>query len=194
MKSVFVIISFLFVNFIFCQSFLNKFPTVQEIEKNKKYLFINKFTDGADKQSVFVLYLGINDEWVAKLYTHTFDVQNNEPKYLSKVDNLIYKDFGNLWLNILMTDVEYLPTFDKIEYKIGVKKIINNYGIYDIVKTVDFVDHDTCYAINYKDGTKRNDIEYCDFYTNFKYNPDIDELISVQKLIKLLEEEFKIDL
>ena len=126
MKSVFVIISFLFVNFIFCQSFLNKFPTVQEIEKNKKYLFINKFTDGADKQSVFVLYLGINDEWVAKLYTHTFDVQNNEPKYLSKVDNLIYKDFGNLWLNILMTDEENVPTFDKIEYKIGVKKIINN--------------------------------------------------------------------
>lgn len=194
MKSAFVIINFLFVNFIFCQSFYDKFPIVKEIENNKRYLFIKKFTDGTDKQSVFVLYQDINDKWVAKLYTHTFDVENNESKYLSKVENLIHKDFGELWSNIMMTNVEFLPKFDKIEYKLGVKKVINNGGNYDVMEIVEMVDHDTCYTINYKDGAKSNDIKYCNFRTNLKNNPDVDELISVQKLIKLLEEEFKIDL
>jgi hypothetical protein len=136
MRVVFVIINLLFVNFIFCQSFYDKFPTVNEIEKNKKYLFINNFASGSDKESVFVLYQDVNNEWIAKLYTHTFEVKNNEPKYLSKVENLINNNFGRLWLNISMTDVEYLPNFDKIEYKLGVKNIINKDGIDDIVRTV----------------------------------------------------------
>lgn len=194
MRGIFLIISLLFVNFIFCQSFYDKFPTVNEIEKNKKYLFIHNFTVGSDRESVFVLYQDINNEWIAKLYTHTFEVKNNEPKYLSKIENLMHNDFRKLWLNISMTDVEYLPKFDKIEYKLGVKKIINEGGFDDIVRIVEIVDHDTCYTINYKDEKKKNDIEYCDFYTNLKYNPDIDELISVQKLINLIEKEFTIDL
>jgi len=194
MRGIFLIISLLFVNFIFCQSFYDKFPTVNEIEKNKKYLFIHNFTVGSDRESVFVLYQDINNEWIAKLYTHTFEVKNNEPKYLSKIENLMHNDFRKLWLNISMTDVEYLPKFDKIEYKLGVKKIINEDGFDDIVRIVEIVDHDTCYTINYKDEKKKNDIEYCDFYTNLKYNPDIDELISVQKLINLIEKEFTIDL
>ena len=194
MKAVFVIINLLFVNFIFCQSFYDKFPTVNEIENSKKYLFINDFTAGSDRQSVFVLHQDVNGKWVAKIYIHTFEVKNNEPKYFSKVENLIHKDFEKLWLNISMTDVEYLPKFDKIEYKLGVKKLINNDGVDEIVQIIEMADHDTCYTINYKDETKKNDFEYCNFNTNFKNNPDIDELISVQKLIKLLEEEFKIDL
>jgi hypothetical protein len=194
MRIVFVIISLLFVNFIFCQSFYDKFPTVNEIEKNKKYLFINNFNPGSSRECVFVLYQDLNNKWIAKLYTHTFEVKKNEPKYLSKVENLIHANFSKLWLNIAMTDIEYLPKFDDIEYKLGVKKIINEDGFDNIVRTVDGVDHDTCYTINYKDEKKKNDIKYCDFYTNLEYNPDIDELISVNKLIKLVEEEFKIDL
>jgi len=117
----------------------------------------------------------------------------NGGKTESKIIDLKYPDFDKLWLKIKLTDVEFLPNFDKIEYKIGRKSIVNDHG-HDVIQTVvDMVDHDTCYKIIFKEDSIKNDIEYCDFNTNFEHNPDVDELISVDKLIKLIKEEFKID-
>ena len=196
MRSIVLILNLLFANLIFCQSSFLDFPSISEFKNKQKCLYIEKFGKGSSKQSLFIVYQNTDSKWVAKLFTDTHTFEQNISGNIFKEENLQQINFKKTWCNILMTDIKYLPKYETIEYKFVQKQIdgSNSKEECDIIEITEIVDHDTCYTIYFKDGENSNEIKYDTFYTNFQSHPNVDELISVNNLIRLIEKEFKIDL
>ena len=99
-----------------------------------------------------------------------------------------------IWFKILDTDVLYLPDFDRIGYKLKSKS--SNYTIEDgnivnTTKETSILDGVSYYIlINNKDN--KNDIHYFNPETYLELYPNVDELISLKKLLDLIRLEFDV--
>lgn len=104
------------------------------------------------------------------------------------------KNFELIWMQMLHTDILYLPKFDKIEYKL--KSKTNDYEIMNgeitsFATKIGSLDG-KAYYIKIKNVNRSNEIVYPSPESYLKYYPNVDELQSVVELLTIIKTDFKI--
>ncbi|MBY0486749.1 MAG: hypothetical protein K2P85_06130 [Flavobacteriaceae bacterium] len=104
---------------------------------------------------------------------------------------IVKTDFDLLWLKILNTDIDNLPNWDKIKYKLKKKgEITIERGEYELnSEQVKVMDGESC-IVMIRNKSKLNIIAYSNPETYFEYYPEVDELNSFVELLNLLKTEF----
>jgi hypothetical protein len=98
-----------------------------------------------------------------------------------------------VWLYLLDNNVEYLPSLNKINYKLKSKgEIVLDRGEYDIIWKKKMPLDGIGFEVFFKDGEKTNFFDFGNYDSYLKDYPNVDELISYSEIIDLLNKEFSI--
>lgn len=91
-----------------------------------------------------------------------------------------------------MSDIKFLPSIEEINYKFKKDSIEFENGDYGIVKKkVLFLDGKS-YQVYVKNRRIRNNFSFDNPETYIKNYPNVDELISYNKLLSVIRKEFKL--
>ncbi|NMR34465.1 hypothetical protein HIO71_09630 [Chryseobacterium aquaticum] len=173
----------------------DKILKIENLKFNNNEIRVYKKYSTSTGLELFRFYQDENNHWKAEFY-QTYSRGNQKEFKVnirkSKLNSL--KNLELLWMQILDTDVMYLPKMDKIQYKLNKKN--KDYQIEDgeilssISRTymVDGVDYYTLI----KNKTHQNEFEYENPESYLQKYPNVDELISFQELLNLIITEFKI--
>jgi len=98
-----------------------------------------------------------------------------------------------VWLYLLDSNVEYLPSLDQIDYKLKSKgEITFEYGEYDIIWKKKYPLDGIGYEAFFKDGERSNYFDFGNYDSYMKDYPEVDELIYYSEIIKILSNEIEI--
>ncbi|WJS95522.1 hypothetical protein NYQ10_03505 [Flavobacterium johnsoniae] len=121
-------------------------------------------------------------------------------KQITKINGIVFpkEKIGKLkpvdpeliWLKILMTNVEFLPNIKDISYKFGTPKIEFEKGEPTIVTKKRLVVDGEGYDVYIRNRKTKNSFYFDNPKTYLKYYPTVDELISYNELLSVLEKEF----
>ena len=187
MRIILTVTLFLFFN----QAFSQEESGIQPHISN--YLKVDKIADYDDSIiESFELFQDSNKTWRAKHLKF-------EEDSLISIKNVIIDTTNRfdekLWLKILMTDVHYLPAWEKLDYKLKYNKSIielnDNLVIFWDRKTIL---HGDRYVIEIKtdyDKGNSNKIRYPAPQYFLPELEDVDEIQSVSELLQILDEHFK---
>jgi hypothetical protein len=193
LKSLFSISFFLFIASCFSQqvSMINK-----ELELNDSLVYsreirVYKFLNLTEKAEVFQMFdKGYND-W--EVYIYSFSKTLNQ---ITKIDNFKFPKATNgslkakephlIWLNILLCNVDYLPSMDKIDYKLSNKRIESGELVMERSKILD----GCSYEVFFRNNKIRNHFSFSNAEAYLEQYPDVDELILYNKLLLVLKNEF----
>ena len=116
----------------------------------------------------------------------------NDATKINKITFVDKKIGERFWLDLLLTNIEFLPSIDKIRYKLSEKRIIeenNNLEIEDKkTKVLDGVS----YFIMFKDGKTYNYFEFNNPDIYMKLYNKVDEIDDYNRLIKLISSTLNI--
>lgn len=173
----------------------DKILKIENLKFNNSEIRVYKKYSTSTGLELFRFYQDQNNSWKAEFYQTIALGKNNDAKLKirkSKLNSL--KNLELLWMQILDTDVIYLPEMDKIQYKLNKKN--KDYQVEDgeILSStsqtyvVDGVD----YYILIRNNLLQNEFEYDNPESYLQKYPNVDELISFQELLNLIRNEFKI--
>ncbi|MDA6071394.1 hypothetical protein NJT12_17375 [Flavobacterium sp. AC] len=100
------------------------------------------------------------------------------------------KDANLIWLNLLLTNVEFLPSMTSIQYKFEKPFIDTEKGEEIIVKKKFLVIDGVGYQVYVKNGKLKNSFSFDNPETYLKRYPNVNELISYNELLSILKKEF----
>lgn len=174
----------------------DKILKIENLKFHENEIRVYKKYDTSTGLELFRFYQSEKDNWKAEFY-ETIATQNNKNEIKirtrkSKLNSL--KNFEMLWLQILDTDVIYLPKWENFQYKL--KKINKNYQIqdgeiYSTSTSFSTLDGESFY-VRIKSISRENEINYSNPESYLEKYPDVDELISFQELLNLIRIEFKV--
>ncbi|MBP6576670.1 MAG: hypothetical protein KA796_07590 [Chryseobacterium sp.] len=183
---------------IFSQSFaeLDSILKITKTEFNTNELRIYRKHSNTTGLELFRFYQDKNELWKADFYQTIAkrDSKNNIDIRIRKEKLNSLKNFELIWLQILNSDILFLPKFDKIEYKLKQK---NNYfeimdgEIYNTISKVSVLDGKV-FFIKIKNGNRFNEIIYPNPQSYLTHYSNVDELQSVAELLEIVKSEFKI--
>ena len=183
---------------IFSQSFaeLDSILKITKTEFNTNELRIYRKHSNTTGLELFRFYQDKNELWKADFYQTIAkrDSKNNIDIRIRKEKLNSLKNFELIWLQILNSDILFLPKFDKIEYKLKQK---NNYfeimdgEIYNTISKVSVLDGKV-FFIKIKNGNRFNEIIYPNPQSYLTHDSNVDELQSVAELLEIVKSEFKI--
>ena len=102
------------------------------------------------------------------------------------------KNANLIWLNLLLCDVEYLPSLKEIEYKLKAAFIEFENQQYSILKkTTKYLDGEN-YLVFVKNGKIENNFNFDNPNIYLKYYPKTDELISYKKILSVIRKGFNL--
>lgn len=199
MRHLYLILT-LFIPFGFLSAQKNieydKILKIENLKFHENEIRVYKKYDTSTGLGLFRFYQSEKDNWKAEFY-ETIATQNNKNEIKirtrkSKLNSL--KNFEMLWLQILDTDVIYLPKWETFQYKL--KKINKNYQIqdgeiYSTSTSFSTLDGESFY-VRIKSISRKNEINYSTSESYLEKYPDVDELISFQELLNLIRIEFKV--
>ncbi|MBB4801093.1 hypothetical protein HNP37_001132 [Flavobacterium nitrogenifigens] len=160
----------------------------KEIRIYKKYqttynsVIFRMYDEGNNNWIVFIYYYSDKFKDITKINGITF------PK--EKIGKLKPKDAELIWLNLLITNIEFLPNMETIRYKFGKPKIDSDRGERGISKTEKHVLDGVGYKVYVRNEKNINNFSFDNPETYLKYYPTVDELISYNELLSVLEKEF----
>lgn len=135
-----------------------------------------------------------NKKWNAILYKYHDSVNEYVPLKIEKVKLSTKKDLELLWLQILATNIEFLPNQSEIEYKLRGKLEIHTLAngeyesSYKVTKVADGIN----YTVFVKNNTKSNKITFNNPESYLKLYPNVDEINDYCNLLKLINSTFSI--
>ena len=183
---------------IFSQRFteLDSILKITKTEFNTNELRIYRKHSTTTGLELFRFYQDKNELWKADFYQTiaTINSKNKIDIRIRKEKLNSVKNFELIWMQILDTDILFLPQFYKIEYKL--KHRTKEYEIMDgeitsssaQTRVLDGQD----YFIKIRNGNKSNEIIYPNPKSYLKHYPNVDELQSVEELLNLIRIDFKI--
>jgi hypothetical protein len=144
---------------------------------------------------LFRFYQDEKENWKAEFFETVASGNTNDIKIRTRKSKLnSLKNFELIWVQILDTDVLYLPKSDAFQYKLKTKNKdyqIEDGEIFSFVSTK-YITDGSSYFIKIKNGISENEFEYDNPESYLKSYPDVDELLSFQELLDLLRKDFKI--
>ena len=169
---------------------------ITKTEFNTNELRIYRKHSNTTGLELFRFYQDKNELWKADFYQTIAkrDSKNNIDIRIRKEKLNSLKNFELIWLQILNSDILFLPKFDKIEYKLKQK---NNYfeimdgEIYNTISKVSVLDGKV-FFIKIKNGNRFNEIIYPNPQSYLTHYSNVDELQSVAELLEIVKSEFKI--
>lgn len=162
----------------------------KEIRIYKDYSILNTveifrmYDEGKDKWNVQFFSYSKNNNVVTKIDVRTFPKEN--------IGKLQPKDANLIWLNILLSNVEFLPSIENIKYKLNTPYLDLENGEPTIAKKKIHVLDGTGYQVYVKNGKIRNHFSFDNPESYLKYYPTVDELISYNKLLSVIKKEFNL--
>jgi hypothetical protein len=156
----------------------------------QKEIRIYEFESITNYRSLFRLYQTEDKKWHIEYSKYYYSLNNNKEDKVVKTKVSAKSDFELLWLKILDTDIEHLTQWRNIEYKLKEKGEIKfEHGEYDIVwKSKKALDGKS-YMVEFRNGDNFNSITYSNPKEYLNNYPNVDELNSLNELLKLIEAE-----
>lgn len=173
---------------------LNKKIGITE-DLSSKEIRVYRKADIINFVSLFRLYQ--NDElvWKSEYYECHFILQEDGSDDFRKIEITSSKELSYVWLEILSSDILYLPEQAVFKYKLrGKAKIKTMDGKYESQASIMAVLDGESYAVQVRDGDKKNSFEYDNPKQYHKYYPQVDELQSFIYLLKILKKRFAISI
>lgn len=169
-------------------------PDTLEFEKEIRIYKDFSITDGME---IFRMYKSGKDNWEVSIYYY-----NKEFKSVTKIDKINFpkgdlgklkaKDANLIWLNLLLCDVEYLPSLKDIDYKLKIASIQIEDGENGIFKrTISPLDGES-YVVFVKNGKIKNQFTFNNVNSYLKHYPNVDELISYKQMLSIISKEFNL--
>ncbi|EIJ39048.1 hypothetical protein JoomaDRAFT_2054 [Galbibacter orientalis DSM 19592] len=190
MRNILIIIFFLIFNLTFSQESL----PFEDYHDSSNYLKIDKI-DGYNNKTTesFEMFLNSDKTWNVKYFRYEADsivcTKNIVIDTLNRLDE-------KLWLKILITNIQYLPDWEKIEYKLKYNtSIINLKDDIVIFSEQKVIVDGISFVIEIKTDHDKgiyNKIRYPDpsyFLPQFK---SVDEIKSISDLLKIIHTNFEI--
>ncbi|WP_433779460.1 hypothetical protein [Flavobacterium anhuiense] len=147
------------------------------------------------KTEILRLFKDQTNEWIAQKFWFSKNIKSvteiDEIRFPKEsIGKLKPKDPELIWLNLLITNVEFLPNMEAIRYKFGKPKIDLDRGEQVISRIKKQVLDGVEYKVYVRNGKTKNSFYFDNPKTYLKYYPTVDELISYNELLSVLEKEF----
>lgn len=165
-------------------------PDTLEFEKEIRIYKDYSITDGME---IFRMYDEGKNNWIVTKYSYSLNqvTRIDEIRFPKEsIGKLKPKNAYLIWLNLLITNIEFLPNMENIRYKFGKSYIDLDRGEYGIAKEVKQVLDGQVYHVFIKNGKSKNYFSFDNPQTYLKYYPTVDELIAYNKILSILEKEF----
>ncbi len=172
---------------------LNKSLSLTDSISNKEEIRIYKGFGITNFTSIFRMYKDNTDEWNIEHFEHYAGVKNKSKPEIKK-QKLTSKDEPDyVWLNILRTNIQFLPKMSEIKWKMkkrGEIELVNNKPelSWSQIQIMDGVG----YVVQIKENGKYHETYYGNPEKYLEHYPDVDELQFFSELINLIRAEFEI--
>jgi len=188
---------FLIISKCFGQDFseINKILELSDSIENQKEIRIYKDYSIGNRIVVFRMFNDKTNEWIVQKFFYQKDL-----KSVTKIDQSSFpkKNIGKLkpvnadliWLKILITNVEFLPSINSIKYKLGKAEIVSDMGELGISTHKKHILDGIGYKVYVRNGKSKNNFSFDNPEAYLKEYPTVDELISYNELLSVLEKEF----
>lgn len=160
----------------------------QEIRIYKDCLITNRI-------DIIRMFRNNNNEWIVTKFYYSKDFKD-----ITKIEGILFpkenigkvkpKNAHLIWLNLLLCNVEYLPSQRNIDYKLKTAKIVSEGGEFGISKNNKKAIDGESYKVFIKNGNIQNEFSFDNPSFYLKFYPAVDELISYNELLSVLENEF----
>ena len=174
---------------------INKVLEIPDTLEFEKEIRIYKDYSTTDSVKFFRMYDKGKDNWIAYEYWYSKSFKDvtkilaiEFPK--ESIGKLKPKNAYLIWLNLLLCDVEYLPSQKNIDYKLKSAIIVSQDGEYGVSKNKKHSLDGESYKVFIKNGVTKNDFSFNNPGSYLKFYPTVDELISYNKLLSVVEKEF----
>lgn len=197
MKSYFILLLFTIFN-CFGQdiSEINKVLEISDTLEYQHEIRIYKNYSIGSKIVIFRMFKEKND-WSANISYYDTNL-----KQITKINGIVFpkENIGKLkpvdpnliWLNVLITNVEFLPSMESIEYKLNTPYIDLDKGENQINRKKVLVTDGIGYQVYIKNGKIKNTFSFYNPETYLKYYPAVDELIAYNELLSIINKEFEL--
>ncbi|MEZ0129035.1 hypothetical protein AB9T88_04335 [Flavobacterium sp. LBUM151] len=174
---------------------INKILEIPDTLEFEKEIRIYKDYTTTNSVKFFRMYDKGNDTWIAYEYWYSKSFKDvtkisgiEFPK--ENIGKLKPKNAYLIWLNLLLCDVEYLPNQKNIDYKLKSAIIVSEAGEYGVSKNKKHSLDGEFYKVFIKNGINKNDFSFSNPFFYLKFYPTVDELISYNELLSIIEKEF----
>lgn len=176
---------------------INKVLEIPDILEFEKEIRVYKDYSITNTMEIFRMYDEGKNDWIVVKYSYS-----KRFKAVTKIDELHFpkentgklkpKDANLIWLNLLLTNVEFLPDMVNIEYKLSTPFIDLEKGEKIFNRKKVHVTDGAGYQVYIKNGKIKNNFSFYNPETYLKYYPKVDELISYNELLSILKKEFSL--
>lgn len=174
---------------------INKVLRISDTLENKQEIRIYKDYSTTNEIDIIRMLKDKKKDWVVHKFWYSKDF-----KTVTKIDEIRFpkenigklkpKDAELIWLNILITNVQFLPNMKTIRYKFGKPHIEVNKGEREISKTEKHILDRVGYKVYIRNGKNTNSFSFDNPESYLKQYPTVDELISYNELLSVLKKEF----
>jgi hypothetical protein len=190
MRKIYLIILLFTSKLVFSQS-TNQIINIPDSLTNEKEIRIYKFAAITNYSELFRIYQANDKKWNVEYYKCYRATNEKEKSHFEKVPVIVKTDFDLLWLKILNTDIDNLPNWDRIKYKLKKKgEITIERGEYELNWQKVTVMDGKHYEVMIRNKDKLNIVSYSNPENYHEYYPEVDELNSFIELLNLLKAEF----
>ena len=176
---------------------INKVLEIPDTLEFQKEIRIYKDYSTTTRTTVFRMYDEGKNNWKVTIYYYLANLKQctkiNQIQFPKEnIGKLKPKDANLIWLNILLSNVEFLPSMESIKYKFGNPYLDWDMGEQVIVKKKMLAIDGSGYQVYVKNGKIRNYFSFDNPESYLKNYPTVDELISYNKLLSVIKKEFNL--
>ncbi|MDR7209596.1 hypothetical protein [Flavobacterium piscis] len=176
---------------------INKVLEIPDTLKFEKEIRIYKNYSITNTMEIFRMYDEGNNNWIVIKYSYSKTLNQ-----VTKIDELRFpkenigklkpKDAYLIWLNFLLTNMEFLPNMESIEYKLSTPFIDLEKSEKIFTRKKIVVTDGAGYQVYIKNGKIKNNFSFYNPETYLKHYPKVDELISYNELLSIMKKEFNL--
>jgi hypothetical protein len=176
---------------------INKNVNLPDTLEFEKEIRIYKDYSSLNGLDVFRMYDNGKNNWTVVIYYF-----NKELKSVTKINKIEFpkenigdlkpKDAYMIWLNLLLNDIEYLPSLKDIDYKLKTTSIEIEDGEKIILRRKTSPLDGESYQVFVKNGKVENHFIFNSIDSYLKLYPKVDELISYNQILSIIRKEFNL--
>jgi len=174
---------------------INKIIRIPENLESQQEIRIYKNYSTSNRIDILRMIKNNENEWIVYKFYYSKNF-----KSVTKIDELRFpkesigklkpKDAELIWLNLLMTNIEFLPNMEAIRYKFGKPHIDFDKGERGISRNKKHILDGTEYKVYVRNGKIENSFSFDNPESYLKHYPTVDELISYNELLSVMKKEF----
>jgi hypothetical protein len=174
---------------------INKIIRIPENLESQQEIRIYKNYSTSNRIDILRMIKNNENEWIAYKFYYSKNFKD-----VTKIDELRFpkesigklkpKDAELIWLNLLMTNIEFLPNMEAIRYKFGKPHIDFDKGERGISRNKKHILDGTEYKVYVRNGKIENSFSFDNPESYLKHYPTVDELISYNELLSVMKKEF----